>query len=507
MREEGRAPGDNQALVRAALPNVGDVLVGKYRIEKVVGEGGMGVVFAARHEALDQLVAVKVLLADAAKGEGVIERFVREAQAAARLQSEHVARVFDAGSLENNTPFLVMEFLDGCDLEELLKLNGTLPISDACDYIVQALAAMSQAHAVGIIHRDLKPANLFLTVRPDGSNIIKILDFGISKQTASTGREKALTGRAVLGSPAYMPPEQLRNAKGVDLRADIWSLGIVLYEMLTGVAPFDGEGVGEIFAAILEKNPASILARRPEVPPELEAVVFKALQRNPDDRYQSVAEFAEALEPFCSAKWAPLIETICLTLERSMRMRTMKTPPEMRLMAQKAMAAAKSVRPGALTDDPSSPASAKVAFTRTDQHLPPPSVRAAIGVETLSETKKRSRAWILVAAAGLVIVGGAAFLMRGYLRPHAAAPLVSAAPEEPAPANDAVVMTPTLTTPSGAGAPTSVAADSADAGAKPIASAAAKPGSRRPSGGTRPKATPTTAGSATGRPKFLNQRD
>ena len=198
MREE--ATGENLALAEAtALPNVGDVLVGKYRIEKVVGEGGMGVVFAARHEALDQLVAIKVLLADAAKGEGVIERFVREAQAAARLQSENVARVFDAGSLENQVPFLVMEYLEGCDLEELLKLNGPLPVQDACDYILQALAAMAQAHAVGIIHRDLKPANLFLAVRPDGSNVIKILDFGISKQTAAAGREKALTGRAVLG--------------------------------------------------------------------------------------------------------------------------------------------------------------------------------------------------------------------------------------------------------------------------------------------------------------------
>jgi serine/threonine-protein kinase len=494
-------PGDSLVQVRAALPKVGDVVVGKYRIEKVVGEGGMGVVFAARHEALDQLVAVKVLLADAAKGDGVIERFVREAQAAARLQSEHVARVFDAGSLENDTPFLVMEYLEGCDLEELLELNKTLPVADACDYILQALAAMAQAHAVGIIHRDLKPANLYLAVRPDGTNVIKILDFGISKQTTTTGREKALTGRAVLGSPAYMPPEQLRNAKGVDFRADIWALGIVLYEMLTGAPPFDGEGVGEIFAAVLEKDPAPIRDKRPDVPPELEAVILKALARKADDRWQNVADLAIALAPFGSGKWSGLVETIEQTLERSRRLRTMNTPPELRTMVDSAVAVAeKNDRPFE-----TGPASAKVAFTRTDQHT------AIIGRPTLAEATppRRGRTGMVVAMLTLVILGGAAFVTRGIWRPIVARPVVQAArpappppppaaPEpEPAAETADMVATPTLTTPPTAG----------DNPPTPTASIAS---ARPPKRGVRatPRPAPSPAPSVSGtRPKFLNSRE
>jgi serine/threonine-protein kinase len=494
-------PGDSLVRVRAALPKVGDLLAGKYRIEKVVGEGGMGVVFAARHEALDQLVAVKVLLADAAKGEGVIERFVREAQAAARLQSEHVARVFDAGSLENNTPFLVMEYLEGCDLEELLQLNGTLPIADACDYVLQALAAMAQAHAVGIIHRDLKPANLYLAVRPDGTNVIKILDFGISKQTTATGREKALTGRAVLGSPAYMPPEQLRNAKGVDFRADIWSLGIVLYEMLIGTPPFDGEGVGEIFAAVLEKDPAKIRDQRPEVPPELEAIIFKALARKADERWQNVADFATALAPFGTGKWSSLVGTIEQTLKRSKRLRTMNTPPELRNLVDAAIAVArKSDRPLDV-----GPGSAKVAFTRTDQHP------AIVARPTMAETAPpKRRTGIAVAGLTLVILGGAAFVTRGYWRPMVARPAVQPPPDAPEPpvaaeplpnsATDDTVATPTLTTPA---APTDMAV------APSAAIASARPGKRsRPGLKAPPTATPASVPSGSGpRPKFLNSRE
>ncbi len=495
MRQE--ATGENLAFAQAGLPKPGDVLAGKYRIEKVVGEGGMGVVFAARHEALDQLVAIKVLLADAAKGDGVIERFVREAQSAARLQSEHVARVFDAGSLENNVPFLVMEYLEGCDLEELIKLNGALPITDACDYILQALAAMAQAHAVGIIHRDLKPANLFLAVRPDGSNVIKILDFGISKQTASSAREKALTGRAVLGSPAYMPPEQLRNAKGVDIRADIWSLGIVLYEMLAGNAPFDGEGVGEIFAAILEKDPPKIRDRRPEVPAALEQVVFRCLQRKAEDRWQTVGEFAAALEPFGSGKWAPLVETIESTLARSERLRINPTPFDMRLAALQARDNSPRAPATATLDELGPVPSSKVAFTRTDDLMP----TARDGSENFASTKpRRSKTGILVAATALVIMSGAAVLMRGYLNPVVAKPVISArANPIDTTAQSPIVVAPAVSTPQ---------ISATDAGAKALATAvsAAPPrpaGAGRGGGGNdrRPKPQAST------RPQFLNSRE
>ncbi|MCA9579888.1 MAG: serine/threonine protein kinase, partial [Myxococcales bacterium] len=212
---------------------------------------------------LDQRVAVKILLPDAASADGVLERFAREAQAAARIQSEHVARVMDAGSLDTGAPFLVMEYLEGCDLQELIELGGRLKVDEVADYLLQALEAVAHAHAVGIVHRDLKPANLFLACRPDGGNAIKILDFGISKTKKATPDEKVLTGHAVLGSPVYMSPEQLRNAKEIDGRADLWSLGIVAYEMLTGTVPFDGDGVGEIFAAILEQDPVPPHERNP----------------------------------------------------------------------------------------------------------------------------------------------------------------------------------------------------------------------------------------------------
>ncbi len=279
-------------------------------IEKVVGEGGMGIVYAAHHTVLDQRVALKLLLVDALQGAETVERFVREAQAAARLRSEHVVRVMDAGALDGGLPFLVMEFLQGCDLAELLALEGRLEPADVADCMLQALAALSQAHAAGIVHRDLKPANLFLATRDDGSNVVKVLDFGISKQQSAKAQWKELTGKAVLGTPAYMSPEQLRSSKNVDARADIWSLGIVIYELLTGSLPFDGEGPGEIFAAVLEKTPEPLAARRGDVDPVWQSIIARCLRRAPDERFQSVAELAQALAPLGSGRWAHLVPAV-----------------------------------------------------------------------------------------------------------------------------------------------------------------------------------------------------
>ncbi len=302
-----------------ALPEAGDVVAGKYRIEKVVGEGGMGIVYAAHHLALDQRVAIKLLLVDSPTGEDTVERFVREAQAAARLRSEHVVRVTDAGALDNGVPFLVMEYLQGCDLAELADLDGPLPPADVADYMLQVLAALAQAHMAGIVHRDLKPANLFLALRDDGSNIIKILDFGISKQRSERTRSKELTGKAVLGTPAYMSPEQLRSSKTVDARADIWSLGVVMYELLAGTLPFDGESPGEVFAAVLEKTPASLRVHRPDLRPAWDDVVMRCLERAPDARFADVGEMARALVPLGSGRWAQTVPAIERVLARAHR--------------------------------------------------------------------------------------------------------------------------------------------------------------------------------------------
>ena len=332
-----------------ALPVAGDVVAGKYRIEQVVGEGGMGVVYAAHHLILDQRVALKLLLVDALRGDETVERFVREAQAAARLRSEHVARVTDAGALDNGLPFLVMEYLQGCDLAELLHLEGPLPSPDVADCMLQALAALAQAHAAGIVHRDIKPANLFLATREDGSNIVKVLDFGISKQQSSKAQWKELTGKAVLGTPAYMSPEQLRSSKNVDARADVWSLGVVLYELLTGRVPFDGEGPGEIFAAVLEKSPEPLSTHRAGLDRAWEVIVSRCLQRSPEARFQTVAELAQAIAPLGSGQWAhlvpavelhlsqaapPLSQTDVAILERAVAAAVTSMPPPMRMAAR-----------------------------------------------------------------------------------------------------------------------------------------------------------------------------
>jgi eukaryotic-like serine/threonine-protein kinase len=320
------------------MPQIGDVIAQKYRLEDIAGEGGMGIVYAAEHVVLKQRVAVKVLLPDAAGSEAMVERFAREARAAARIVSEHVARVLDAGSLSTGAPFLVMEFLEGCDLEELAALQKTLPVRDVVEYAVQALDGLAHAHAVGIVHRDLKPANLFLSCRPDGSNAIKIVDFGISK-TGKT-EDKRLTGQHVLGSPVYMSPEQLRNAHDIDPRADLWSLGVVMYELLAGRPPFDGEGVGEVFAAILEQSPVPLSQLCPNVPPALADVIDKCLRRDPEDRWSNAAELARALAPFGPDQGNALVERAEQVLARARSMRH-STPLEMRLVVEAIDAAAR----------------------------------------------------------------------------------------------------------------------------------------------------------------------
>src|SRR5688500_7934583 len=322
------------------MPTIGDVIAGKYPLEKVAGEGGMGIVYAAEHLLLKQRVAVKVLLPDAARSDAVVERFAREAQTAARINSDHVARVFDAGSLPNGAPFLVMEYLEGCDLEELLELQRKLPIDEVVDYAIQACEALAHAHAIGVVHRDLKPANLYLACRPDGGNAIKVIDFGISKRLKPGQNEKKLTGMHVLGSPVYMSPEQLRNAKEIDGRADLWSLGVVVYEMLTGTTPFDADGVGEIFAAILANDPMPLCERNPSVPKGLSDVISKCLKRDPRERWQDAGELAKALAPFGTGTWNDTVARIDSLLARARMMRSLSTPIETKLVVDAIAAAA-----------------------------------------------------------------------------------------------------------------------------------------------------------------------
>jgi serine/threonine-protein kinase len=276
------------------------LIAGKYRIERKLGAGGMGAVYAAKHEALGVRVAIKVVLPAIAKDGQVVARFLQEARAAARIEGEHIARVTDVGTLESGAPYMVMELLEGEDLGELVEKDGALEPSRAVRYVTQALSGLSEAHALGVVHRDLKPSNLFVVRRPGKPDRVKVLDFGISKTNFEQAGDQITATGSLLGSPAYMSPEQLRSSKSVDVRADIWSVGVILYEVLTGKLPFHGDNVGAVFAAILENEPVPPRALRGALPQGLSDVVLRCLRRKPEERFQTVEELAAALAPFAS---------------------------------------------------------------------------------------------------------------------------------------------------------------------------------------------------------------
>jgi serine/threonine protein kinase len=278
----------------------GDVIAGKYRIERVLGEGGMGVVVAAQHLELERRVAVKFLLPEIAKRSDAAERFRREARAAVKITSEHVARVSDVGTDDDGVPYMVMEYLEGADLGYEIRARESIPIAEAVAYILEASEAVAEAHAAGIVHRDLKPANLFLARRADGTRLIKVLDFGISKSvTGGSMSDMSLTNTsALIGSPLYMSPEQMHSAKSVDARTDIWALGAILFQTLAKRPPYIGDTIPQLCHSLLNESPPPLSRFRNDVPAELEAVVLGALEKDREKRFQTVAAFAAALTPF-----------------------------------------------------------------------------------------------------------------------------------------------------------------------------------------------------------------
>ena len=296
MNETVRSPHGHAA---DELPKSGDLIAGKYRIESIIGSGGMGVVMGATDMSLGRACAIKFLAPAKAKREGAVPRFVREARAAASIQNEHVVRVFEVGTLPNGNPFIVMELLRGQDLAQGLVSRGAVGIQEGVDRILEVCEALGEAHARGIVHRDLKPQNLFVQHLPDGSTCLKVLDFGISKSLDDSQQNLTSTDM-VMGTPLYMSPEQVRSLKNVDQRADIWALGSILFELLTCSPIFSAPSATALCAMIAMDPPTPLRARQPNAPAELEQVILRCLHKDPAGRFQDVAQLATALMPFAS---------------------------------------------------------------------------------------------------------------------------------------------------------------------------------------------------------------
>jgi serine/threonine protein kinase len=467
------------AEVMGSFVKPGDIVAGKYKIIRILGEGGMGIVVEAMHQTLDQRVAIKFHRPQTTGGADSVARFLREAKSAAQIKSEHVVRVTDVAVLEDGDPYFVMEYLEGRDLDSLIQTEGPLSIATALDYTLQVCEALAEAHALGIVHRDLKPANLFLANRADGSVVIKLLDFGISKLLPKgADAELSMTKtRALMGSPLYMAPEQMRSTRRVDHRADIWSLGVLMHEILTGETPFLGETLPEVCASIAADDPIPLTAKRPDAPAELEEVILRCLEKDPENRFADVADIAMSLAPIAPPEAERSIARIVRILRGQL---TPTVPPVGRISLRTTGSPPRpstpfaSVVPGGPASDPNADtmciepsdqrrsgvaAKQRIRASAPDPHQVAETMAAtAPSIESVppQSSKKKLAATIAVALA----VGAAAALLLS--RPHAAASSSGAANSTVTEARAASPSPPPVAEPLPAAPPTAAAAASAD---------------------------------------------
>ena len=392
----------------------GDILAGKYRVERVLGIGGMGVVVAATHVELDQKVAIKFVLPAAVNDEGLLERFLREARAAVRLKSEHVAKVLDVGKMESGAPYMVMEYLEGCDLAQLVAKDGPLHVDTAADYIVQACEAVAEAHSQGIIHRDIKPQNLFLTKRVGGSSLVKVLDFGVSKVSIA-GVVNLTQTMTVMGSPLYMSPEQMRSARSVDPRSDIWALGVVLYELLSGKTPFHAESMPELCLKVVTETPVPIDELRPDVPQAMAAVVMRCLEKEPDKRFNDAADLASALESFVTPASRISIERARMVMSgmrRTVSSASMPKAAPVRVFSDSGRpitAPGAGAQLGHASQPSHAPGASRAVSAPATQRTPPPWT----GTQSEARNGKGALVAIVAAVVAALAVGGGLLIMRG----------------------------------------------------------------------------------------------
>jgi len=409
-----------RAEVQPDLPvQVGATIAGKFRIERIIGEGGVGYVVEATHIKLDEPVAIKFLRQASLSNPDIVRRFAREARAAVKMKGEHAARVIDVGELPDGTPFIVMEFLKGSDLASTLSQRGRFEdAGEAVEYIIQACEALAEAHSLGIVHRDIKPENLFLVRRAGSMWQLKLLDFGISK-AALTGEISNVDldsnhTTTIMGSPFYMSPEQIRSTRDVDGRADIWSVGAVLFELLTGQTPWEQDNLTGLVASILEDPPRSLSKLRPDLPPGLEDVIRKCLDKDRAKRYQNAAELAVALFPFAPKRVRAHVERASefVGLMEGRLLESTRPPPH---SSQTSLVTGATTSPALSLPGP--PGVPKDSMTSMAEELRGP--------------QRRSATLLLVGlAAGAVIAGAAFFVARGTSAPPPAtgAPAATVAP-------------------------------------------------------------------------------